>query len=141
MWYASRKAACTPAARLLFDLVRGADQDGESAFSPADSYMQLAVYDLLGALFAPCDPSPVSRHADKLFARIRGVIRDGSADPDFGPREVAAVTGISLRYLQKLFTARGLTSSSLPISQTRGGESNGNITAAQHHPSPRDRPN
>jgi AraC family transcriptional regulator, positive regulator of tynA and feaB len=111
MWYASRKAACTPAARLLFDLVRGADQDGESAFSPADSYMQLAVYDLLGALFAPCDPSPVSRHADKLFARIRGVIRDGFADPDFGPREVAAVTGISLRYLQKLFTARGLTCS------------------------------
>jgi len=101
----------TPAARLLFDLVRRADQDGESAFSPADSYMQLAVYDLLGALFAPCDPSPVTRHADKLFARIRGVIGDSFADPDFGPREVAAVTGISLRYLQKLFTARGLTCS------------------------------
>jgi AraC family transcriptional activator of tynA and feaB len=57
------------------------------------------------------DPSPVSRHADKLFARIRGVIRDGFADPDFGPREVAAVTELSLRYLQKLFTARGLTCS------------------------------
>jgi AraC family transcriptional regulator, positive regulator of tynA and feaB len=101
----------TPAVRLLFDLVRGADQDGGSPFSPADSYMQLVVYDLLGALFAPCDPPTVSRHVDKLFARIRGVIRDGFADPDFGPREVAAVTGISLRYLQKLFTARGLTCS------------------------------
>jgi AraC family transcriptional activator of tynA and feaB len=101
----------TPAVRLLFDLIRGADQGGGSALYPADSYMQLAVYDLLGALFAPCDPSPVSRHADKLFARIRSVIRDGFANPDFGPREVAAVTGISLRYLQKLFTARGVTCS------------------------------
>jgi AraC family transcriptional regulator, positive regulator of tynA and feaB len=69
--------------------------------------------DLLGALFAPSDPSPVSRHADKLFARIRGVVKDGFADPDFGPREVAAVAGISLRYLQKLFTAHGSTCSEL----------------------------
>ena len=100
-----------PAARLLFDLVRDADKAHESASSSADSYMQLAVYDLLGALFAPSDPSPVSRHADRLFARIRDVIKDGFADPDFGPREVAAVNGISLRYLQKLFTARGSTCS------------------------------
>ena len=101
----------TPAARLLFELVRDADKGDGSAFSPADPYMQLAVFDLLGALFAPSDPSGVSRHADKLFARIRGVVKDGFADPDFGPREVAAVGGISLRYLQKLFTARGSTCS------------------------------
>jgi len=69
--------------------------------------------DLLGALFAPSDPSPVSRHADTLFARIRGVVKNGFADPDFGPREVAAVAGISLRYLQKLFTAHGSTCSEL----------------------------
>jgi len=31
-----------------------------------------------------------------LFARIRGLVKDGFADPDFGPREVAAVAGISL---------------------------------------------
>jgi AraC family transcriptional regulator, positive regulator of tynA and feaB len=68
----------TPAVRLLFDLVREAEKGSGS--SPADSYMQLAVYDLLGALFAPSDPSPVSRHADKLFARIRGVVKDGFAD-------------------------------------------------------------
>jgi AraC family transcriptional regulator, positive regulator of tynA and feaB len=101
----------TPAARLLFDLVRNVDKGDGSAFSPAGSYMQLAVYDLLGALFAPSDPWPVSRHADKLFARIRGVVKDGFADPDFGPGEVAAEAGISLRYLQKLFTARGSTCS------------------------------
>src|SRR5262249_58024289 len=56
-------------------------------------------------------PLPVSRHAARLFARIRDIIKDGFADPDFGPREVAAETGISLRYLQKLFTVRGSTCS------------------------------
>jgi hypothetical protein len=50
---------------------------------------------------APSDPWPVSRHAEKLFTRIRGVIKDRFADPDFGPSEVAAEAGISLRYLQK----------------------------------------
>jgi hypothetical protein len=74
--------AATPAARLLFDLVRDACNADVSASSAADSYMQLAVYDLLGALFAPSNPPPISRHADKLFARIRGVSKDGFADPD-----------------------------------------------------------
>ena len=101
----------TPAGRLLFDLIQETDGGEGSAFSPADSYMQLAVYDLVGALFAPSDPWPVSRHADKLFTRISGVIKDRFADPDFGPCEVAAEAGISLRYLQKLFTQRGSTCS------------------------------
>jgi AraC-like DNA-binding protein len=59
----------------------------------------------------PSAPFRVSRHADRLFARIRGVIKDGFADPDFGPRQVAAEAAISLPYLQKLFTARGSTCS------------------------------
>src|SRR5258705_10187902 len=87
-----------PATSLLFDLVRDADKADESASSPADSYMQLAVYDLIGALFAPSDPRPISRHADKLFARIRDLVKDGFADPAFCPREVAGVPCISLRY-------------------------------------------
>jgi multidrug efflux pump subunit AcrA (membrane-fusion protein) len=41
-----------------------------------------------------------------LFKRICGIIIDRSADPAFGPAEVAVEAGISLRYLQKLFTAR-----------------------------------
>jgi AraC family transcriptional regulator, positive regulator of tynA and feaB len=101
----------TPAGRLLFDLIRDTDKSEGSAFSPADSYMQAAVYDLVGALFAPSDPWPISGHADKLFARIRDIVKVGFADPDFGPYEVAAKAGISLRYLQKLFTQRGLTCS------------------------------
>jgi len=103
----------TPAGRLLFDLIRNSNNGEGSALSPADSYMQLAVYDLVGALFAPTEPSSASRHADKLFARIRGIITDGCADPDFAPHDVATEAGISLRYLQKLFTERGSTCSEL----------------------------
>ena len=101
----------TPAGRLLFDLIRTSGNVEGSALSPADSYMQLAVYDLVGALFAPTEPLSGSRHADKLFARIRNIIKDGFADPSFGPNEVAAEAGISLRYLQKLFTEHGSTCS------------------------------
>jgi AraC family transcriptional regulator, positive regulator of tynA and feaB len=99
----------TLAARVLRELVLDGIDDAESMSPPSGPYMQLALYDLLGALFVPSDPWPTSRHADKLFARVRGVIKDGFADPDFGPSEVAAEAGISLRYVQKLFTQRGST--------------------------------
>jgi AraC-like DNA-binding protein len=97
------------ATRLLFDLVR--DADAGSASSSADFYMQLAVYDLVGALFAPSEPRPVSRATDKLFARIGALIKDGFPDADFGPVEVANQAGVSLRYVQRLFTERGTTCS------------------------------
>ena len=47
------KRAGTPAGRLLFDLLRDSDGSKGSESSLADSYMQLTVYDLVGALFAP----------------------------------------------------------------------------------------
>jgi AraC-like DNA-binding protein len=99
----------TAAGRLLLDLIRSSGREG-SASTLADSYMRLAAYDLVGALFAPTDLTS-SRHADKLFRRVRSVITDGFADPNFGPSEAAAVVGISLRYLQQLFTHRGSTCS------------------------------
>src|ERR1700731_3882511 len=71
--------------------------------------MQLAIYDLLGALFTESDLPVVSSHTDKLFTRLTSIIKDRFADPDFGPCQVAAEAGISLRYLQKLFTARNST--------------------------------
>jgi AraC family transcriptional regulator, positive regulator of tynA and feaB len=84
--------------------------DAEPSFASADRYMSLVVYDLLGALFAP--PAPLgSRHNDKLFMRACRIIKNRFADPDISPREVAAEAGISLRYLQKLFTVRGSTCS------------------------------
>jgi AraC family transcriptional regulator, positive regulator of tynA and feaB len=97
----------TPAGRLLFELFQSANQ--EPALESWSAYMQLTVFDLVGALFAPTDQSSGLRHTDRLFARVRGVIKEGFVDPNFGPAEVAARTGISLRYLQKLFTQRGLT--------------------------------
>jgi AraC family transcriptional activator of tynA and feaB len=96
------------ASRLLCQLALDLVSDAGPALASTDKFMHLVVYDLLGALFAP----PVrigSRHNDKLFARVCGLIEERFADPDISPREVAAETGISLRYLQKLFTARGST--------------------------------
>jgi AraC family transcriptional regulator, positive regulator of tynA and feaB len=99
----------TRAGRLLFNLIR--DVETEAASSSADFYMQLAVYDLVGVLFASSDPRPISCSTDKLFERICGVIKDGLSDPDFGPHEVAVAARVSLRYVQKLFTKRGTTCS------------------------------
>src|SRR5262249_28582208 len=102
----------TLAARVLHQLVlEGIEDDEQSTTERSAPHMRLALYDLLGALFAASDPGPVTRHADRLFTRIRGVIRDRFADPGFGPPEVATETGISLRYVQKLFTERGSTCS------------------------------
>jgi AraC-like DNA-binding protein len=106
----------TVAARVLRQLVLDGVGGEESTAAPPCPYMRLALYDLLGSLFAPSDPGPVSRHADRLFARIRRVINDRCADPGFGPAQVAAETGISLRYVQKLLTARGCTCSELVYS-------------------------
>ena len=77
----------------------------------AKAYMRLAFYDLLGALFALSGPENASVHTDRIFARVRDIIKDHFSNPDFGPCEAAAEAGISLRYLQKLFTARNSTCS------------------------------
>jgi AraC family transcriptional regulator, positive regulator of tynA and feaB len=99
----------TPAGRLLYEVVLHALKGGGSTSPPVDSYMQLAVYNLLGALFAPPDPPQSSPHGNKLFMRISGLIKDRFADPDFGAAKAASEAGISLRYLQKLFMQRGIT--------------------------------
>jgi AraC family transcriptional activator of tynA and feaB len=97
----------TPASRLLFRLVQEATDDCDLSSASAEPFMQLAVYDLLGAIFAASDQPSVSSHSDKLFMRVCGIIKAHFSDPDIGPSEVAAEAGISLRYLQKLFTVRG----------------------------------
>jgi AraC-like DNA-binding protein len=104
----STRRSGTLAGRLLSQLATDAVIDRNWS-SPQEPYIQLAIYDLLGALFADSDPSPLSPHTDKLFARVRRIIKGRFTDPDLGPGEVAAEAGISLRYLQQLFTNRGAT--------------------------------
>jgi AraC family transcriptional activator of tynA and feaB len=99
----------TRVSRLLFQLVLDAVDDEEPMPTSAGNYMQMVVYDLLGALFAPLDAAPGSLYSERVLKLIRGVIKDRFADPDFGPYEIAAQLGISLRHLQKLFTKRGCT--------------------------------
>jgi AraC family transcriptional activator of tynA and feaB len=106
-----RGNAGTCASRLLYKLILETAEDENSMSAPAGRYMQLAVYDLLGALFGSSDPMPGSLHTNKLFRRICEIIKDRFFDPDFGPCEVAIEAGTSLRYLQKLFTQRGSTCS------------------------------
>jgi AraC-like DNA-binding protein len=101
----------TPAGRALLDLAQGADEGDEPLQSVGNSYIQLALYDLVGALFAPSDQGALSGHSDKLFARVRRLMVEHFADPDFGPSNVAAKAGISLRYVQKLFADRGFSCS------------------------------
>jgi AraC family transcriptional activator of tynA and feaB len=104
---AALSRSSTPATRALFQLVLQLMDDDEVVSPRTDAYMHLAIYDLLGAHLAPSDPQPASAHTEKLFVKICGIIKARFADPDLGPGEVAAEAGISLRYLQKLFTARG----------------------------------
>jgi AraC family transcriptional activator of tynA and feaB len=106
-------ASGTLAGRLLFQLALEAVKNTGPMHLPGQMQMQFAVYDLLGALFAPPDPQLLSSHTRQLFARIRDIIKNRFADPDLSPADVAAEAGISLRYLQKLFTVQGTTCSHL----------------------------
>jgi AraC-like DNA-binding protein len=94
------------AGRHLFQLVV---EEFTDPSPPASVYMQLVLYDLIGGIFAAPDRPAASLYTDKQFDRLRVIIKDRFADPDLRPRDVAAEAGISLRYLQKLFTQRGST--------------------------------
>jgi AraC family transcriptional regulator, positive regulator of tynA and feaB len=108
-WHGNTSAA----ARALFRLVLDTLDEQDPSLVSADTYMQLAIYDLFGALFVASGFPPASSHADKVFARACRIIKNGFRDPNVGPNDVAAEAGISLRYLQKLFSARGLTCASV----------------------------
>jgi AraC family transcriptional regulator, positive regulator of tynA and feaB len=102
-----RRRGESPANRLLFRLIQDAADERDLSAATAEPFMQFAIYDLVGALFAASDGPSISAHSDKLFTRVCGIIKAHFADPDLGPSAVAAEAGISLRYLQKLFTLRG----------------------------------
>jgi AraC family transcriptional regulator, positive regulator of tynA and feaB len=100
----------TLAGRLLSRLIR--DAQGHDPTTPAaEHHMQLAICDLLGALMASNDLLTYSSHKEKMFAHIRDIVKHHFTDPEFGPRDVAVEAGISLRYLQQFFSARGTTCS------------------------------
>ena len=104
------------AGRLLFQTARSAaDLDGSRSV-PGDAYMRVVIYDLVAALFASSHSQPLSTHSEKLFERVCKIIKDRFAEPDLNPTEVATEAGISLRYLQTLFTARGSSYSQLVLS-------------------------
>jgi AraC family transcriptional activator of tynA and feaB len=96
----------TPANRLLSHLIQDAVNECGPACASAEPYMQLAIYDLIGALFASPRLPSISARTDKLFKLICNIVRDRFADPNLSPSQVATEAGISLRYLQQLFSVR-----------------------------------
>jgi AraC family transcriptional regulator, positive regulator of tynA and feaB len=97
----------TRAGRLLLQMVRDAAGIAEASEAECDQYMRLVIYDVMAAMFAAPDAHVISEHSDKLYARICRIIGGRYAEPDLKPADVAAEAGISVRYLQKLFTVRG----------------------------------
>jgi AraC-like DNA-binding protein len=98
----------TVASRLLFKLISEAISGQEELSDTAETHMRLAIYDLLAATFSTSKRLSASVHTDKLFASICLMIRERFADPHLSPSSVAAEAGVSVRYLQKLFTARDM---------------------------------
>jgi AraC family transcriptional activator of tynA and feaB len=94
------------AGRLLLEIALSALHGEDVTPSPGDAYLQLAIYDLVGALFAK-EAWPSLRPTDKLFNRLRRIVDNNFTDPDFGPQELADEARISLRYVHKLFGERG----------------------------------
>jgi AraC-like DNA-binding protein len=99
----------TSANRLLLQLMSDALHDDGASNALAEPQMQLAVYDLLGALFAPRRAEQALTCNERLFARICRMIEARFTDPELTPSVVASEARISVRYLQKLFSARGST--------------------------------
>ena len=73
--------------------------------------VDIILYDLVRGLFGATNAVSVSPHNDRLFQRLCRAVKGHFTDPDIGPAELAVEAGISLRYLQKLFTSRGTTCS------------------------------
>jgi AraC family transcriptional regulator, positive regulator of tynA and feaB len=77
-------------------------------------FLSCAILDLIGSLFLAHadDLVPSSVQNARLYARICAIVKQRFLDPDLTSSAVAAEAGISLRYVQKLFAARGSSCSS-----------------------------
>jgi AraC family transcriptional activator of tynA and feaB len=95
--------------RLLLRSILEAIDESDIVPRSAEPFMQSAVYNLVGALFGQSELPRHFSQGDKLFARVCSIVKRHLTDPDVGPAEVASETGISVRYLQKLFAKRGTT--------------------------------
>jgi AraC family transcriptional activator of tynA and feaB len=101
----------TAANRLLMQLMVEASQKNDPSDALPEGQMRLVVFDLLAALFAPTGDPQGSAYTDKLFARVCAMIKANLTNPELTPAAVATEARISMRYLQKLFSARGTTCS------------------------------
>jgi len=94
--------------RLLLELAANIS-DRDTHCDRCSTWTKLAFFDLLGALYAAPDQERTTSHSGKLFARVCSITKNRFADSDVSAREIADEAGISLRYLQKLFTIHDST--------------------------------
>jgi AraC family transcriptional regulator, positive regulator of tynA and feaB len=104
---ASSARGDTLPSRLLFQIGCDAIGGAETDAGELNPYFRSTIYDLIGAMFADSDSHIVSRYSEKLYGRLCRIIEGRYAELDLKPSDVAAEAGISIRYLQKLFTLRG----------------------------------
>jgi AraC family transcriptional regulator, positive regulator of tynA and feaB len=99
------------AGRMVSQLAAEIIKPENASLAANETYMQMAVFDLFCAAFArpTKDLQSGSQHTKKLFEQVCCIIRDSITDPDLTPSKVAAEARIPLRYLQKLFTPKGMT--------------------------------
>lgn len=93
-----------PIARMLFEYV--ASPPEQSTCTARAAFQDLLVYDLLGSIVAPMESAAMhgSIHVEKLFRRVCEQIEQRHRDPTLKISDIAELTGISVRYIQKLFT-------------------------------------
>lgn len=102
---------------LVFSLVRRLvhhlhDYDASEGARLGAAVLDLLTVALTARLDRPAAVSPETRQL-ALLASINAHIEQRLGDPELSPASIAAAHHISLRYLQKLFAAQGLTVSSL----------------------------
>ncbi|WP_433285660.1 helix-turn-helix domain-containing protein [Pseudonocardia sp. CA-142604] len=107
--------AGTGIGRLLVPLLTSLATDAENYTGPGEYELADAVVELFSAAIierrarAAGNTSGPSAVREMLRARIQRFVEEQLADPDLGPRSVAAAHNISVRYLHKLYAEAGTT--------------------------------
>jgi AraC family transcriptional regulator, positive regulator of tynA and feaB len=95
--------------QLLLQILLDAVADEQIMTARARDYIQMAVYDLIGALVVDPCPAGGSTYHDRMFRSVCAIIQKRFRDPELEPNSIAHELGVSPRSLQRLFQSRGTT--------------------------------
>jgi AraC-like DNA-binding protein len=95
--------------QLLLQMLVDAVADEQVMTASARDFIQMAVYDLIGALVVDSCPAAGSTYQDKMFRRVCAIIKERFRDSELEPNSIAHELGVSPRSLQRLFQSKGTT--------------------------------